>query len=83
MCRTFEEIRKEGLEQGIQQGIEQGIQQGIEQGIQQGIELGAENEKIESIRNLMETLKLTVQQAMDALKIPASDQPAYAEKLSL
>ena len=83
MCRTFEEIRKEGLEQGIQQGIEQGIQQGIEQGIQQGIELGAENEKIESIRNLMETLKLTVQQAMDALKIPAAEQAKYAEKVTM
>ena len=32
MCRTFEEIRKEGIEQGIEQGIAQGIEQGIQQG---------------------------------------------------
>ena len=77
MCRTFEEIRKEGIEQGIQQGIEQGIQQGIEQGIEQG----AEQARIDSIRNLMDSLKMTAQQAMEVLKIPASEQSAYAAKL--
>ena len=89
MCRTFEEIRKEGIEQGIEQGIaqgiEQGIQQGIEQGIQQGIEQGieqgAEQARIDSIRNLMDSLKMTAQQAMEVLKIPASEQSAYAAKL--
>ena len=34
-----------------------------------------------SIRNIMDTLKLTVSQAMDALKIPDADRPVYAEKL--
>lgn len=37
---------------------------------------------INSIRNLMETFKLTAQLAMDALKIPAEKQAEYAEKLS-
>ena len=32
-------------------------------------------------RNIMDTLKLTVSQAMDALKIPDADRPVYAEKL--
>lgn len=85
MCRTFEEIRKEGIEQGIEQGIaqgiEQGIQQGIQQGIEQGIEQGAEQARIDSIRNLMDSLKMTAQQAMEVLKIPASEQSAYAAKL--
>ena len=36
---------------------------------------------LQNIRNLMETLKLTAQQAMEALKIPASDQAKYAAKL--
>ena len=33
--------------------------------------------KIEDIKNIMESFKVTAQQAMDALKIPAADQPKY------
>ena len=32
---------------------------------------------LESIRNLMETMKWTAQQAMDALKIPIKEQKEY------
>lgn len=42
-----------------------------------------ERERIHNIQALMETLKLTAQQAMDALKIPSSDQRAkYIEMLN-
>ena len=37
-----------------------------------------EKERITSIRNLMETVGRTAQQAMDALKIPATEQARYA-----
>ena len=37
-----------------------------------------ESERLSSIRNIMETLHLTAQQAMDALKIPVDEQPKYA-----
>ena len=95
MCRTFEEIRNEGfargIEQGIQQGIEQGIAQGIEQGIEQGMAQGMaqgraqgiEQGQLVSIRNLMDTMKITAQQAMDALKIPADDQIRFTALLQL
>ena len=38
-------------------------------------------EFIKSIQNLMDTVGWTAQQAMDALKIPASEQKRYAELL--
>lgn len=44
-------------------------------------EQGAECERIKNIKSLMETLKLTAQQAMDALKIPLTDQTKYLSKL--
>jgi len=50
-------------------------------GYESGMETGAENTKIDDIRSLMETLKLTAQQAMDALKIPKDDQQKYEKKL--
>lgn len=42
-------------------------------GIERGIVL--------SIRNLMETMKLTAEQAMTALKIPESDRTKYMAQL--
>ena len=39
------------------------------------------NTLVSAIRNLMENLKLSAEQAMDALKIPKEDQDYYAKKL--
>lgn len=46
-----------------------------------GMEKGMENTMLANIRSLMETLKLSAKQAMDALKIPEADQKKYEEKL--
>ena len=40
-----------------------------------------ENTLLQNIKNLMETMKLTAEQAMDALKIPDSDRMRYMERL--
>ena len=40
-----------------------------------------ETTTLTNIQNLMKTLKLTAQQAMDALLIPADDQSKYLAKL--
>ena len=58
--------------------LNKGIQQGMQQGIQQGIQQTA----VSNIRSLMANLNLTPKQAMDALSIPAADQPKYVEMLS-
>ena len=42
---------------------------------------GVDKTRVESIKNLMKTLKLTAQQAMDALLIPPADQSKYLAKL--
>ena len=42
---------------------------------------GVDRTRLESIKNVMESFKVTAQQAMDALKIPISEQPRYAAKL--
>jgi len=43
--------------------------------------MGKEEMLLSNIRSLMETLKLTAEQAMDALKIPKVDQEKYQKKL--
>ena len=77
MCKAIDDMRRESIEEGIEIGIGRGIEQGIERGIEQGIELT----RLESIRNLMVSLKCTAQQAMNFLMIPVSDQSRYLAKL--
>ena len=55
----------------LSKGVEN---RGIRKGIIQGREEGREEEKLNSIRNVMDTLGLTMEQAMQALKIPKSEQ---------
>ena len=47
----------------------------------QSLARGIEIANIRNIRTLMEIMQLTVQQAMDALKIAKEDQPRYAAQL--
>lgn len=54
----------------LSDGVEaRGIQKGLEQGI------------LLSILNLMETMQLSAEQAMAALKIPMEQQPIYIEQI--
>ena len=45
------------------------------------LERGKKERTIEVIQNLMETLKLTVEQAMDAIKVPEMDRDMYKAML--
>lgn len=50
----------------------------LSQGI---VESTTERNTLDSIRNLMETLNLTTEEAMAALKIPEAERPKYASIL--
>lgn len=66
----------------LSKGVEEkGIAKGIAKGISEGITKGIESATLIAIQNLMETLKLTAEQAMAALKIPDSEQAKYASML--
>lgn len=61
MCKAMEELREESIQRGIQKGIEKGIDQN----------------RVESIKNIMDGLKYTAEQAMDLLKIPFTEREKY------
>ena len=65
----MEEAREDGLAQGLAEGRAEGHQQGLT------------HATLTSIRNLMDTVHWTAQQAMDALKIPSNEQSKYLAKL--
>ena len=50
-------------------------------GIKKGEKQGAEKNLLENIRTLMDTMKWSAQQAMDALRVPKEDQARFAAML--
>jgi hypothetical protein len=48
---------------------------------EESIQRGIDQNRVESIKNIMESFKVTAQQAMDALKIPLTEQSKYIAKL--
>ncbi len=84
LAEFFKENREEIVEMGIyefNQEVydevlrEDGEARGIEIGRSQGIEIG----RRQAIENLMDTLHLTAQQAMEALKIPENERIKYMD----
>ncbi len=65
MCELLDKYENRGIAKGISLGISQGISVG----------------RLEDLRNMMETLKLTAEQAMAALKIPDGERAEYLAKL--
>ena len=65
MCKVMEEIYNDGIAIGEVRGEVRGEIR------------GAETERIKSIKNLISSLGITAEAAMDALKIAKDDQPKY------
>ena len=65
MCKELEELYTEGIEIGEKRGEARGRM----------------DEKVNSIRNIMETLGMSVEKAMDALKIAVDSRDIYRKML--
>ena len=50
-------------------------------GLEEGVIEGEERRLIQNLRSLTETLQLTVDEAMNALKVPEEKREYYREKL--
>ena len=74
------DMRREVEDMGglMEPAIKFAAMKAAEEAREAGINEGTEKTMISSIRNLMDTMKWSAQQAMDALKIPANEQPKYA-----
>ena len=69
MCEVIEKYIAEGRREGIRTGRSEGRREGMRKGRREG--------KAEAIRNLMESMSMTAEQAMKALKIPAGEFGKY------
>ena len=73
MCEVIEKYIAEGRREGICKGRSEGRREGMRKGRSEGRREG----KAEAIRNLMESMSMTAEQAMKALKIPAGEFGKY------
>jgi len=53
----------------------------LAEGIARGRAEGAESERLNSIRSIMDSLKVSAAEAMNILKIPPSEQRRYADRI--
>ena len=65
MCQALQEICDERESIGFNKGMKEGMEQGIEKNV------------INSIKTIMETMNLTEDRAMDALRIPENKRDYY------
>lgn len=63
MCQAMDEWKEELLAEGTERGIERGIEQGV----------------LLALGNIMQTMKLTMEQAMEALLIPEEERERYKQ----
>ena len=75
------EGREEGRAEGLAEGREEGRAEGREEGLEEGLEKGREKTTILNIKNLMKNMKLTAEQAMEALGIDKSEFSKYMTML--
>ena len=70
MCKAYRELVKDWKQEGRLEGKREGRQEGRQEGILEG----QKNRLIQDIQNLMDSLRLTAEQAMDALKIEGQER---------
>ena len=59
------------------------MQEGLREGKREGLREGKRETTLTTLRNIMESLNLSSDQAMAAMKVPASEQPEYRKLLEL
>ena len=70
MCKIMDEIRQAGFEHGMERGMERGMKRGMER------------DRLESLRTIMQTMKLSEEEAMNALLIPLEKRAKYKALLA-
>ena len=75
------EAKKDGRAEGLVEGRAEGRVEGEKLGIEKGEKLGIAKSLLNSIKSLMETMNVTAEKAMKALKIPQEEQEFYLAQL--
>ncbi len=72
-CELFDQYRRQGREEGEKEGRKKGREEGEKAGRKAG--------ELHMIRNFMQELHLTVEEALKAARIPQEDWEQYQKQL--
>lgn len=81
MCEALRRLMKDEIAEEIAAASEAASAAAKAEGIKEGIKEGTDNAILSSITNLMDTMKWTAEQAMEAIKVPVADRGKYASRL--
>ena len=81
IARGREEGIARGREEGIARGREEGLEVGREEGRAEGRQEGAAETMLHSIKSLTESIGVTVEEAMEMLKVPEEKREEFRQKL--
>ena len=81
MCDALRKLMKDEIADALAEAEEKGMEKGMEKGLEKGVAKGIDHAILSSVRNLMDTMKWTAEQAMDAIKIPSDERSKYVSKL--
>lgn len=77
MCNLSDGVERKGIIKGLREGHESGLREGRESGLREGRESGLLEATCTALRNLMESMGIALEQAMEILKIPEKDRRKY------
>jgi hypothetical protein len=81
MCEALRELMKDEIDREVEERSEKARVEALKEAREKA-RAEAREKEISLISNLMETMKLTAEQAMNALKIPAEERQMYASRLA-
>jgi hypothetical protein len=81
MCEALRELMKDEIDREVEERSEKARVEALKEAREKA-RAEAREKEISLISNLMETMKLTAEQAMNALKIPDEERQMYASKLA-
>ncbi len=81
MCKAVEDLMKDAAREAAKEAAREATRVTTEKVTKSVTKETRDTTLMDSIRNLMDTMKMTAEQAMNALKIPERDQKRYAKLL--
>lgn len=84
-CEALRELMKDDIAEEVAKEVakevDKVVAKEVDKAVAREVDKAVDNAFLSSIVNLMDTMKLTAEQAMDAIKIPAADRGKYAARL--
>ena len=81
MCEALRRLMKDEIAETIAETLAEETAKAKAEGRAEGMEKGMDNAILSSIANLMDTMKWTAEQAMEAIKVPLADRGRYRSQL--